>query len=126
MAGPIRGSGIPGAPWRGCQYRSLTSAGGTFVVDGSHLVYRVVVFETAGDGALATLTVTIQVENTVIYSGVPIPMLQTPIAGGVASGTAGVVVWEPLRPIRFNPSWPITITPSAACDVLFHAVESQE
>lgn len=120
---PIKGSGVPGAQWRGCQFAQVTTAGKTFVVDGSHHILAIAFQD--GDGALTTATVSITVENVLVWSGVPVALLG---ALGVhtnqqAFGTGGPVIWVPPRPILFNPSLPITIVPSTTMEVALHGVE---
>lgn len=119
---PTRGSAVPGAPWRACQYASVTNSGRTFTVDGDHDVVAITFYD--ADSALTSVTVTIVAENTIIYSAVPIVALGVSRATPQAVATGGSVVWMPPRPIRFNPNWPITITPSATTDVVLHGSEA--
>lgn len=125
MATPIRGSGVPGAQWRGCQNASVTTAGKTFVVDGQHHVLAIA-FQDA-DAAATTVTVSITVENVLVWSAVPLALLQAlaGVGNSQAFGSGGVVLWVPPRPILFNPSLPITIVPSTTLEVALHGVEVQ-
>lgn len=120
----ITGSGLPGAPWRSHLYRQITTAGFTFTCDTLHLV-RAISFFISGT-ALTAITVSIFAENQLIFSAVPIPCLANPMAANAqAPAAGGVVIWTPLQEIAFGPSWPITITPSATCDVVLQGVESE-
>lgn len=122
MVTPTRGSGIPGAPWRGCQFASVTTSGKTFVVDGEHEVFAIS-FQDA-DGALTLVTVTITLENTIVYSAVPVALLNADPSNTQAPGSGGKVTWRPHRAIKFNPSFPITIVPSTTLEVCLHAAEA--
>lgn len=128
MATKIRGSGIPGMPWRAMQYANVGTGGKTFVVDGFHHVIAIAFAESGMDGALTALTVTINVENTIVVSACPIVLLGAlgSQSNPQAPGNGGTVTFIPPAPIRFNASCPIIITPSGAVEVLLFGREVVE
>lgn len=104
----------------GDQYASV-AAGGSITFEASlDWVVHTITFRGAAAFTLSSLmTLTIEGQTYLAGQQFPISMLQDVQAANTqASAANGVVVWKPEMPIRFNKSFPITMTFAEATQVL--------
>jgi hypothetical protein len=103
----------------GYQYSALTQAGDSFQTDRVHSVSEIRFFTSTTQ---LSITVRIGCEGMDLFGGqsVPLGILQSRVSTLNHNGatTAGYVcVFRPERPIRWDPSFPIVIVPSADVSV---------